>query len=254
MRLLCLHGARSNSEITKMQMIGLDLQDKFDITYLNAPHVVSHPYPGLENFDDGPYYAWSDPTKSLEIREDQWIESMNFVARRLRDYGPYDGVYGFSQGAALITNLSHPKADDVWRRAGGGRYTTNSSATGRGEPPWEFAILACGAGCHNIAVSRFGNDIIIDMPSFHIYGRRDTKHMNDSRTMYDYWNNEIGIVHVHDRGHEIDVAMHARERELMHKLTTFLDERRNDSHRGRDRRSGKGDVGGGGGGFASGIG
>ena len=60
MRLLCLHGARSNSETTKMQMIGLDLHDRFDITYLNAPHVVSHPHPGLENFDNGPYYAWSD--------------------------------------------------------------------------------------------------------------------------------------------------------------------------------------------------
>ncbi len=173
---------------------------------------------------------------------------MNYVATRLRDDdGPYDGVYGFSQGAALITNLSHPNADDVWRKAGGGRYATNGS----GELPWKFAILACGAGCHNIAITRFGN-VIIDMPSFHIYGRRDAKHMNDSRKMYDYWNNDIGIVHVHDRGHEIDVAMHARERELMTKLTNFLDERRKESRR---RRPGKWDVGdGGGGGFASGIG
>ena len=31
------------------------------------------------------------------------------------------------------------------------------------------------------------------------------------------------VTHVHDRGHEIDVRMHAREREMMRKLRTFLD-------------------------------
>ena len=236
-RLLCLHGACSNSEITKMQIIGLNLRDKFDITYMNAPHVVSHPSPGLENFADGPYYAWSDPARSLEIREDQWNESMEYVVRRLRDDAPFDGVYGFSQGAAMITNLSHPKSVDVWKGGGSNRYSSGDG----GKLPWQFAILACGAGCHNITESRFGDDCSIDVPSFHIFGKND-RYANDSRTIYDYWSADDRAMHVHGRGHEIDAMMHTREHIMMGKLRTFLDEQRS-----RRRRAE------GGGGFASGI-
>ncbi len=84
-RLLCLHSTCLNSKITKMQIIGLNLRYMFDITYLNVPHVVAQPLSGLKNFANGPYYAWSNPSRSLEARKDQWTESMICVIRGMQE-------------------------------------------------------------------------------------------------------------------------------------------------------------------------
>ena len=108
-RLLCLHGARSNDEITSLQLIGLDLRDRFDCHFLHAPHVTG-PARGLEDISDGPYYAWSDPHSggSLSDIEDRWDEGLAYLAEHIKRHGPFDGAYGFSQGAAMITNFSYP--------------------------------------------------------------------------------------------------------------------------------------------------
>jgi hypothetical protein len=148
--------------------------------------------------------------------EEQWDESLIYLAEYCKRHGPFDGVYGFSQGAAMITNFSYPA---MWRNRFG--MTTR---------PWKFAILACGTGGHNITTSSSSSPLggcataatKIDMPSFHIFGRKD-RHMNDGMTMSDRWTDVGRVAHVHCSGHEIDVRMHAREKEMMRKLRIFLD-------------------------------
>ena len=202
--LLCLHGGGSNNDITPFQTGGLKLQDRFECIYLHAPHVARQCYPGLENFSDGPFYTWSDTSKSLEDQEDQWEDSLVYIAEYCKRKGPFAGVYGFSQGAAIITNFSHPT---IWRD----KFKMSVC-------PWKFAILGCAGASHRLSISK---GVTINMPSFHILGLKD-RHLNDSRTISQFWDKSQKATFTHDRGHEIDMQMWKREKELMERLNEFL--------------------------------
>lgn len=216
-RLLCLHGACSNDEITQFQTAGLALDQRFDCVYLHGPHIVAKSaIIGLDQLSDGPFYAWSDPTKSLYEQEEMWESSLDYIADYCRKSNNanncgrtiFDGIFGFSQGAAIITNFCHP---NIWKT----KYNMK-------ECPWKFAILACGAGGHRITLSR-DSATKIDIPSFHIYGKND-RQLNDSKIISEYWSQTQRCTHMHGRGHEIDIQMHTREKEMMKKLNSFYDE------------------------------
>ena len=216
-RLLCLHGACSNDDITMYQTAGLALQERFDCIYLHAPH-IARPFPGLEKLSDGPFYAWSDPTTrvSLADQEDMWDASLDYIANYFKSRGdtddgdgpqPFEGVFAFSQGAAIITNFSHP---NVWKE----KFKLAMC-------PWKFVVLACGAGGQRNTVSR--DSALVDLPSFHIFGKNDRMLM-DSKLIAEYWEPTCRTTHTHGRGHEIDMQIHTREKELMKKLNNFFDE------------------------------
>jgi hypothetical protein len=93
------------------------------------------------------------------------------------------------------------------------------------ECSWKFAILACGAGVHCITGISRDSTTKIDIPSFHIYGKND-RQLNDSKIISEYWSlTQL----THSRGHEIDIQMHTREKEMMKKLNSFYDEMKNDN-------------------------
>lgn len=225
-RLLCLHGACSNDEITQFQTAGLALDQRFDCVYLHGPHIVAKSAIGLDQLSDGPFYAWSDPTKSLYEQEEMWERSLDYIADYCRKSDDnhnannnhrgctFDGIFGFSQGAAIITNFCHP---NIWKT----KYNMKDC-------PWKFAILACGAGGHRITGVSRDSITKIDMPSFHIYGKND-RQLNDSKIISDYWSNTQLCTHTHSRGHEIDIQMHTREKEMMKKLNSFYDELKNNN-------------------------
>jgi predicted esterase len=175
-----------------------------DCVYLNAPH-VSRCAPGIELFSEGPYYTWNDRSKALEDQEDMWEEDMQYLAKYLKKHGPFVGVFAFSQGAAIVTNFSHPK---IWRD----KFKMSSC-------PWKVAILACGASSYRITLPK---GLTIDVPSFHMFGKKD-KFLTDSKTVAEYWNHTLKVTHTHSRGHEIDTMMFNREKEMMAKLEKFLD-------------------------------
>lgn len=205
-RILCLHGGGSNNDITPFQTGGLKLHERMECVYLHAPHVVRKCYPGLQIFSEGPFYTWSDSTKSLEDQEDQWEESLEYLAEYCKKKGPFNGVYGFSQGAAIITNFSNPK---IWKDQ------FNMIAC-----PWKFAILACAGASHRITIPK---GMTNNTPSFHIFGKKD-KHLTDSKIIaQQYWDQSQSITCTHDRGHEIDMQMWKREIEMIDQLQKFLD-------------------------------
>lgn len=206
-RLLCLHGGGSNNDITAFQTQGLRLSARFDIVFLHAPHAIGRCYPGLNQFSLGPWYAWADPTRALSDQEEQWDESLEYLAKFCEEHGPFDGAYGFSQGTAALTNFSHPK---VWKERFGMKRC-----------PWKFAILACGGASQYVTLQRATD--IVDLPSFHIFGKRD-RIMADSLKIAEYWSRSRRTSCTHKRGHAIDMQMCNRETELMAKLDDFLDE------------------------------
>ncbi|KAL7526956.1 hypothetical protein ACHAWF_001983 [Thalassiosira exigua] len=206
-RILCLHGARSNDDISLCQVAGLRLSDRAECVYLHAPHVVADAYPGLRQISPGPWYAWADADagEGSDGWPAQWVRSLEYLARYCKERGPFDGVYGFSQGASIATNFSHP---GVWR-----------DRFGLERCPWKFAVLACAGGSSRIDLKEEGSPI--DLPSFHIYGEKDP-YLSDSRRVAGYWDETNRVEHTHARGHEIDVRMRVREKELMAKLNQFV--------------------------------
>ena len=151
-RLLCLHGSRSNAEVTEMQctLLGLDEfgQGPCECTYLTAPHETE------EGFD-----------KDIKNPRSWWIggemeSGLRSVVEHVMENGPYDGVYGFSQGSSVITILSDQK---VWHQLSGGST----------QKPWRYAIFGCGTDYLLGQPSAPHVETPLDMPSLHVLGAQD---------------------------------------------------------------------------------
>ena len=198
-RLLCLHGGGANNTIASFQTVGLKLSSQFECVFLHAPHATDC-FPGLEEMS-GPFYCWGE----VDNWETQWDESLEYLASFCRENGPFDGVYAFSQAVSVVTNFSH---SSIWKD----RFNMD-------QIPWKYAILACGTCDHMMTV---GNDIAIDLPSFHILGLSD-EYLDETKTLVSCWDRALSKIGSHVGGHSIDAKMWARELGLMNELTGFLD-------------------------------
>ena len=135
-RMLCLHGYRSNETISKLQLENLGLTSKFNVTYLSAPYIsneAAEDQKQLANiFSEGPFYSWFELGKTADENQnddkdqdkhilEQMLKSLKSViihldvmqCKRSSAEDPvqpyYDAVYGFSQGATIVTLLSDTK-------------------------------------------------------------------------------------------------------------------------------------------------
>lgn len=218
-KILCLHGGGSNNEVTQFQTAGLELSSRADCHYLHgefahdgfstcnhsprtwnplAPHQTNLCYPGLQNFVHGPFWTWSEASNN-----EQWEKSLESIAAYCRKEGPFDVVFGFSQGAAIITQFSYPA---IWKERFGFRSC-----------PWKSAILACGAA-GNVANNCH---VKIEIPSLHIMGSMDP-YLAESKSLMDRWNTSSARTYLHQKGHEIDLLILSREEELAAILNNFL--------------------------------
>mmetsp|Transcript_21606 Transcript_21606/g.35652 ORF Transcript_21606/g.35652 Transcript_21606/m.35652 type:complete len:304 (-) Transcript_21606:207-1118(-) len=157
MRILCLHGARSNSVVTKMQMDVLGLEQLgASLDFLDAPFEEAAVDFGQSMVEGRSWHHTY--LRGVDSRESdkQLQESLQKVVEYVQEHGPYDGAFGFSQGAAIVTLLSFPH---VLR------------ALGCESPIWRFVVLACGVdylvGTHSDIVDT------VSMPSLHLLGQSD---------------------------------------------------------------------------------
>ncbi|KAL6720038.1 hypothetical protein ACLMJK_001959 [Lecanora helva] len=119
MKFLCLHGMGTNSSIFESQLSST-------IPYLEAQGhefvfvdglVECAPVAEIGSFFPGPYLCYYNlPTHDLVKQAQAYIEEI------IEDEGPFDGVIGFSQGAALAASiiLEHAKKnpfEDVFKLA-----------------------------------------------------------------------------------------------------------------------------------------
>ncbi|PWN53792.1 hypothetical protein IE53DRAFT_377048 [Violaceomyces palustris] len=108
--MLALHGGGVNSEIFATQSRSLreefekQVGKQVEWTFLQAPF-ASKPYPGIDRWFKGPWLVWwrnwIDPDQEEIERMVSWILSI------AEDKGGFDGVVGFSQGAALAAEVLH---------------------------------------------------------------------------------------------------------------------------------------------------
>eukprot|EP00804_Cyclotella_cryptica_P020769 CCRYP_016601-RB/>CCRYP_016601-RB protein AED:0.06 eAED:0.06 QI:244/1/1/1/0.75/0.76/13/968/1468 len=243
-RILALCGAKSNNVVTKLQLENLEItEESHEIFYLPGWKEVPEGDPELVGMVYGPFYSWMDEHTS-DPKTDI-ITSVRYVLDAIAEYGPFDGVYGFSQGAliaSLVAGISQdyflkeviqsedivsPSTSMIRRSAceTPGTMTHNSSTRatratetsassisslknsvlglfsprggskglvrGEFEPPFKFAILACGTGysfikgiditVHGVGIQDDGEGggTLINVKSIHIIGIED-QHKTES--------------------------------------------------------------------------
>ncbi|KAJ3400822.1 hypothetical protein HDU80_006580 [Chytriomyces hyalinus] len=105
LRFLCLHGHRANATVMKFQLMGLQMAmpDAEMVTVNGSAVATEDPTEDILSFfgrENGPYYEWDHET------------SWDYIKSIVQEKGPFDGVIGFSQGAAIATALTARALDE----------------------------------------------------------------------------------------------------------------------------------------------
>lgn len=105
-KVLCLHGWRTSGKIMSMQTAAFRYNCAIDCSFIDAPYAANgDPDSRIAMiYTDEPYFEWyyKDST-SLTSELDNSISS---IVQFMEVNGPFDGILGFSQGAAMATRLA----------------------------------------------------------------------------------------------------------------------------------------------------
>ncbi|KAH8819281.1 EF-hand calcium-binding domain protein [Xylogone sp. PMI_703] len=226
MRFLCLHGRGTNSHIFESQLAALRdrISPKHTFDFIDAT-LDCAPTPGVSDFYAPPYLCWYTRFDPLHIQQ-----AHDHLWSVIDEDGPYDGVIGFSEGAALAASLllRHEQMQND-------PFITGFKEGYRRKTPFRVAIFFNCAivlspseeiGCDiSQAVlnqkerlveflqckvdelvpvfgfpSSFANRITI--PTLHIIGERD-EFFDDSVQLAKLCRSEATQVFVHDGGHAL---------------------------------------------------
>ncbi|KAH6869416.1 DUF341 domain-containing protein [Thelonectria olida] len=97
MRILCLHGFGSSGALLEKQMSNLrrELDPSFELVFVDGPF-ESERGPGVSEYQPGPYYSHTQG-----YCPDDTAQAVGVLEETLEDQGPFDGIFGFSQGSSL---------------------------------------------------------------------------------------------------------------------------------------------------------
>lgn len=105
-KILAIHGKKSNSAVTKLQLANLHItEEKYDIIYLDGLVEEERGDPSVEQFVNGPFFSWYHD-KSDDRFVSSFIEAVVHVYKEILKDGPFDIIYGFSQGATLVAAVA----------------------------------------------------------------------------------------------------------------------------------------------------
>ncbi|KZV37320.1 Folic acid and derivative biosynthetic process [Dorcoceras hygrometricum] len=114
LRVLCLHGFRTSAEIIKKQLTtkwSEYVRQRMDLVYVNGPF----PCRGksrVEGIFDPPYYEWFAYNEDFTEYEG-FDECLAYIEDCMVQFGPFDGLLGFSQGGILSAALPGLQANGV---------------------------------------------------------------------------------------------------------------------------------------------
>jgi hypothetical protein len=96
LRILMLHGRQQNKEILQSRTTGkkkwLKDDKHIELIYVDAPHQM------VEKGEDGePLYAWWYSDRDDKEGKGIFL-TLDYMRGIFKDKGPFDGVFGFSQG------------------------------------------------------------------------------------------------------------------------------------------------------------
>ena len=172
-RILVLHGAKSNNDVTKLQLQNLNLNENdFDAVYHHGPIKDLEADSSLEGFFHGPFYSWFDTSSDRDLGRSV-IAAVVDVLHAMTVNGPFHGIYAFSSGAIVATLIAGIKNDiELLRKV-------TSLSNNVYIPKLEFVILACAVSSIEYPKLRDLTGLkaslrnSINVPSFHLIGFKD---------------------------------------------------------------------------------
>ena len=208
LRLLCLHGHGANNDITAMQVEHLMLRDVHGVScdLLQATDETSPQSSVFIDFSDQPFYTWfnhwwfTTGKHGVGAKGGSLHKALQRVMAVWQKHGPYDGIYGFSQGGFMAAALCN-------RAVYHGLF-------GLAECPFRFAILGCSALAHVLRTVEVVNGdtlarMVLPVPasdaaSLHIIGQTDW-HRSASEDNARLFADSTSYVHGH--GHEMPMKL-----------------------------------------------
>jgi hypothetical protein len=200
MRLLCLHGLGTNSDVFKAQLgqmaqNGKSAQANFSEPIIRALVSVEFIFvdaliecPGdveIAKFYRGPFFRhWDGSRKSVhECYED--------ILDIVDEDGPFDGVVGFSQGAAAAATA----------------LLYSQSLDNTAPPLFKFAIFFCATSALNAAdssheVPAAKNVLLPPIPTVHVVGQEDNVR-EQSMALHELADQQYARLITHEGGHWI---------------------------------------------------
>ncbi|XP_026862296.2 esterase OVCA2 [Electrophorus electricus] len=171
LRILCIHGYRQNSSSFREKTGALRklLKKQVEFLYINAPHQLppisnsqEQEKPASAGDEDQRGWWFSNvQARSFDARQEcesslGLEESVEAVRVALKDQGPFDGILGFSQGAALVAMLcalQERKLEPIFN--------------------FRFAVLVAGFLSACAQHQHFYENLNITLPSLHVFGQED---------------------------------------------------------------------------------
>ncbi|XP_029467883.1 esterase OVCA2 isoform X2 [Rhinatrema bivittatum] len=165
LRVLGLHGYRQNERVFRERTGALRklLRGRMELVCVSAPLLILGPetQAELDPQPDEPRGWWfSNPQlQTFDALEEtdscQGLEdTLALLGQVFAEQGPFDGVLGFSQGAALGAILC------ALKQRGDSRF------------PFHFAILVAGFKSRSVEHQGYYQDLI-SVPTLHVYGKVD---------------------------------------------------------------------------------
>lgn len=161
LRVLCLHGFRTNGDIMETQMGKWDRRvlDLLDMVFPDAPYPAEGKS-DVEGIFPPPYYEWFQFRRTeTHVEYCNLEECTEYISELVAKHGPFDGLIGFSQGAFLSAALASLQEK--------GHVLASS-------PPLRFTIIISGGVLSNS--EQYLKDCYskpIKCPSVHLIGEKD---------------------------------------------------------------------------------
>ena len=131
LRILCLHGYHGNAQVLRGQLAPLanGLDDLVEFVYVDAPSLAAGDFGWwhAEAAEMTAIKSGAGVDRSLK-RYKGWQKTREAIVSAFARQGPFDGVFGFSQGAALASLLVGLRAHDglAGNKLGGPESGTSS--------------------------------------------------------------------------------------------------------------------------------
>ena len=187
LRILCLHGYRGNADVLRSQMRSLasGLEPLVELVYVDAPSLSAGDYGWWHAVRDAHDDDRGDPgVEHRRMRYRGWERSRDALIALFAKEGPFDGVLGFSQGAALTALLVGLRAPD-------------GIPTAARPLAFDFAMMVGGFVSNDPDhASLYASRASYALPSLHILGLSDgIVPASDSRALAARFENPVVLEH-----------------------------------------------------------